>query len=134
MGVLSRAAGWLAAHRTPVYLAGLGVVAGARYRPGPLGGSLSPATAGWVVAVALALMVATYLAELAAGDGSADASGYSRRARLLVGLGLAGFAVGGWFALDGRPLVGAPFLLGAVLLVRAGVRRPATDDGEGVSG
>jgi hypothetical protein len=129
MGVVARAAGWLATHRTPVYLAGLGAVAGARYRPGPLDGALSPAAATGVVAVALALMVATYLAELAAGDGSVDASGYSRRARLLVGLGLAGFAVGGSFAIDGRPLVGAPFLLGAVLLGRAGVRRPAAGDG-----
>lgn len=130
MGVVARTVGWLATRRTPVYLVGLGAVAGARYRPGPLGGALSPATATGVVRVALALMVVTYVAELAAGEGSVDASGYPRRARLLVGLGLAGFAVGGWFALDGRPLVGAPFLLGAVLVVRAGVRQPAPGDGE----
>lgn len=123
MGLVARTARGLATHRTAVYVGGLGVVVVARSVPD---GAVPTAVATGLVAAALGAMVVTYLAELAvAADAVDDPGRYSRRARLLVAAGLGGFAVGGAYALDGRPVVAAPFLVGAVLLVRTGVRRDA---------
>lgn len=121
MGVVARLARGLAGRRLAVYAGGLGGIVAARY--GPVEGVLGPGATGAVVAAALGLMTVTYLAELAVDAGAFEGpEGHSTRGVVLVAVGLAGFAVAGFFLLDGRPLLGGPFLVGAVLLVRAGVR------------
>lgn len=119
MGLVARTARGLAAHRTAAYAGGLAVVVAARYL---LDDALPSGAASWLVVAALGAMVLTYLAELAVGADAFEEPGrYSRRTRLLVAAGLGGFAVGGRYALAGRPVVAGPFLVGAVLVVRAGL-------------
>ncbi|MEF8773244.1 MAG: hypothetical protein V5A23_04000 [Halobacteriales archaeon] len=132
MGVLARIARPLAAQGALVYLAGLGVIAGVRYRRAPFA-VVDAGAVPAVVAGALSAMTATYLAELAVRNDAFEADvAHPSWARLLVLAGPVGAAVAGFLLATGSALAAAPVLFGGVLAGRAGVRRPLEgDDGSG---
>lgn len=113
----------LAARRLAIYGGGLAVIVAVRM--GPSVGSWEPpapletALVGFV----LAIMVGTYLAERVARAsppdcGKPDRPSYTSPQRAGVAIALGGFVFGLYFALTDRLVTAAPFLIGAVLLVR----------------
>lgn len=118
MGTIARLARVLADRRLAIYVGGVALIA--VVRAAPIGVDASPAVGSAIVAAALGLLTVTYLAEVAV---RADAFRADRRypiaARAGVGAGIVGVAVGGFLALSGRLVQAAPFLVGALLLVRA---------------
>lgn len=85
---------------------------------------ISTAARTTIVAVSFAVILVTYLAERRVGlshdTATADASGpaYPLRMRAGVVLAILGVAGGVFFALDGRPLVGLMFGVGAVFFLQ----------------
>lgn len=89
-----------------------------------------------VVAVSFGVILATYFAERRVGLDHVDprtgnaAESYSTRMQVSVLLAVVGVAVGTYFVLDARPLVGLLFLTGAVLFFQL-ASRSTTETEEG---
>ena len=126
----------LVAHRFAVYVGGLAVIA----LPALLRGALDldvPATIRTLlVAVALGAMILTYLGERRVadeaageerrlrpnaenrtpeGEASTVGSGYSRRTRTTVAIGLVGIAIGIYVAIEVDTIIGVLFVVGGLL-------------------
>lgn len=148
----------LATYSLPIYAVGLLVIALPTALERGLGTTVPGRLRGAVVAVTLAVMVATYLAErrfaLDGSDARSDAASgtetgtgtaaagrpaaasdetpeYSLYARASLAAAALGVAVGVYvaFALE-RPIVGALFVVGAYLFVRMGYRHEDRQRGE----
>ena len=112
----------LAAYSLPIYVGGLIAIATPLALAEVAGIVVPPAARTAVVAVSLAVMVATYVGERrgSAGDAGGSATGdgrdrpeYSLRARLAVAAAVVGVAVGVYVAAAGDVVVGLLFVLGA---------------------
>lgn len=114
---------WLAARRLVLYLGGLAVIVAVRTAPDAVGHDLSGSVESAMIGFALAILVVTYLAERAVRSEPDERvtrgrASYTTGQRLGVTASLAGFAVGGFFAITGRLLVAGPFLIGAALILQ----------------
>lgn len=122
----------LAAYRLPIYLGGLIAIATPLALAEVAGVVVPPAARTAVVAVSLAVMIATYVGERrerargSAGTATEPGTGgdagrgrerpeYSLRARLAVAAAVVGVAVGVYLAAAGDLVVGLLFVFGAYL-------------------
>ena len=127
---------WLATRRMAIYIGGLAVIAAARTGPDAVGVPVPGPVETTVVVLALTVMAITYVAERAlrddrdVADGSVDLE-YTTGQRVAIAFGLAGIAVGGFFAFTDRLVVGVPFAVGAVLLLNWAFEGPERESDDG---
>jgi hypothetical protein len=145
----------LVAHRLAVYVGGLAVIA----LPALLRGALDldvPATIRTLlVAVALGAMILTYLGERRVADEAAGGeqrtrpnaehrapeegtstaeSGYSRRTRTTVAIGLVGIAIGIYVAIEVDTIIGVLFVVGGLLFGQSAFREGSEESDESEDG
>lgn len=127
----------LVAYRLFIYVGGLIAISLPRVLRTAAGIELAAPVRTLVVVVSLGVMILTYVGERRVGlDGGSDptaprspsdagseaGSGYSRRTRTSLVIGLAGIAIGVYVALEADTLVGVLFVIGGVLFGRSAYR------------
>jgi hypothetical protein len=142
----------LVAHRFAVYVGGLVVIALPALLRGAFDLDVPAAVRTLLVAVALGAMILTYLGERRVADGAADRdgrtqpraddrtptegtevsrSGYSRRTRTTVVIGLSGIAIGIYVAVEIDTIVGILFVVGGLLFGQSAFREESGQNEEG---
>lgn len=116
----------LVAHRAVVYGGGLLAIGLPRALRTAAGIEVATPLRTLLVVASLGLMILTYLGERSAdtedAEPTASGTGYSRRTRTTVAIGLVGIAIGIYVAIEVDTLVGLLFIGGGLLFGRSAYR------------